>query len=57
MLPEIIDSRLERKMEVREPSYLIEAIKKREAEGQSKKRKSETIVSYTEIRKRKATEK
>lgn len=47
MLPEIIDSRLERKMEVREPIYLMEAVKKREALREAKKRKNENVCETT----------
>lgn len=47
MLPEIIDSRLDRKMEVREPTYLVEAIKKRESIRETKKRQNENVCETT----------
>ncbi|CAB3223521.1 unnamed protein product [Arctia plantaginis] len=47
MVPEIIDSRLDRKMEVRDPIYLIEAIRQREVTREAKKRKCENLLEKT----------
>lgn len=37
MLPEIIDSRLDRKMNIREPEYILEAIQRKEAATHKRK--------------------